>query len=165
MKKVGGRAVVEYCIGFASEAKQSEDRRVRALAAIEGNFDHKNQVDSQRILALASADETPDKVRDLAFMRVGEMPREKVIGKLYELLGSAKRWQVRWVAAQVAAVLTPAARLALLLFQLLFIPCLATTATIKQETGSWRWMLASLGLLLALSYGAGVLVYQVAQRL
>ncbi|HQP35103.1 MAG TPA: hypothetical protein PLI95_07990 [Polyangiaceae bacterium] len=102
MKKVGGRAVVEYCIGFASEAKQSEDRRVRALAAIEGNFDHKNQVDSQRILALASADETPDKVRDLAFMRVGEMPREKVIGKLYELFGSAKRWQVRWVAAQVA---------------------------------------------------------------
>lgn len=69
------------------------------------------------------------------------------------------------LAAQVAAVLTPAARLALLIFQLLFIPCLATTATIKQETGSWRWMLASLGLLLALSYGAGVLVYQVAQRL
>ncbi len=69
------------------------------------------------------------------------------------------------LAAQVAAALTPAARLALLLFQLLFIPCLATTATIKQETGSWRWMLASLGLLLALSYGAGVLVYQVGRLL
>ena len=65
------------------------------------------------------------------------------------------------LAAQVAAVLTPAARLALLIFQLLFIPCLATTATIKQETGSWRWMLASLALLLALSFGAGVVVYQV----
>jgi len=102
MRKVGGRAVVEYCIEFAGNAKQSEDRRVRALAAIEGNFDHKNVKDSERILVLAAADETPDKVRDLAFMRVGEMPRDKVIGKLYEIFTSAKRWQVRWVAAQVA---------------------------------------------------------------
>ena len=61
----------------------------------------------------------------------------------------------------IAAALTPAARLALLIFQLLFIPCLATTATIKQETGSWRWMAASLALLLGLSFGAGVGVYQV----
>ncbi len=61
----------------------------------------------------------------------------------------------------IAAVLTPAARLALLIFQLLFIPCLATTATIKQETGSWRWMAASLLMLLGLSFGAGVGVYQV----
>ena len=65
------------------------------------------------------------------------------------------------LATQVAAALTPATRLALLIFQLLFIPCLATTATIKQETGSWRWMLGSLALLLALSFGAGVVVYQV----
>ncbi|MCX6030302.1 MAG: ferrous iron transport protein B [Chloroflexi bacterium] len=65
------------------------------------------------------------------------------------------------LAAMVAAALTPAARLALLIFQLLFIPCLATTATIKQETGSWRWMAASLVMLLGLSFGAGVAVYQV----
>jgi ferrous iron transport protein B len=63
--------------------------------------------------------------------------------------------------AQVAAVLAPAARMAFMVVILLFIPCLATTATIKQETGSWRWTAASILLLLGLSVGAGMAVYQV----
>lgn len=58
------------------------------------------------------------------------------------------------------AALTPAAALAFLVVQLLFIPCVATVATIKQEVGA-RWTLVSLLLLLGLSLGAGVLVYQV----
>jgi hypothetical protein len=102
MRQVGGRAVVEYCLQFAGDTKNSEDRRVRALAAIEGNFDTKNPNDVERIMALAAADETPDKIRDLAFMRVGEIPRDKVINKLYDLFTNNKKWQVRWVAAQVA---------------------------------------------------------------
>ncbi len=65
------------------------------------------------------------------------------------------------LAAQVALVLTPAARWAFLIAQMLFIPCLATVATIKQETASWRWTIASVALLLALSLGAAALVYQV----
>jgi ferrous iron transport protein B len=63
--------------------------------------------------------------------------------------------------AQVAALLAPAARMAFLVVILLFIPCLATAATIKQETGSWRWTAASILLLLGLSLGAGLVVYQV----
>ncbi len=58
------------------------------------------------------------------------------------------------------AALTPSAALAFLVVQLLFIPCVATVATIKQEVGN-RWTLVSLLLLLGLSLGAGVLVYQV----
>jgi ferrous iron transport protein B len=65
------------------------------------------------------------------------------------------------LAAQIAAVLVPAARMAFMVVVMLFIPCLATTLTIKQETNSWRWTVASVGLLLAISFGAGVLVYQV----
>jgi hypothetical protein len=102
MRRVGGRAVVEYCLEFAANGKHSEDRRVRALAAIEGNFDTKNPNDVQRVLALAAADDTPDKIRDLAFLRVGEIPRDKVIAKLYDIFTHNKKWQVRWVAAQVA---------------------------------------------------------------
>ncbi len=68
-------------------------------------------------------------------------------------------------AAQVAASLAPAARLAFLVVQMLFIPCLATVVTIKAETQSWRWTLVSIGLLLAISFGAGVLVYQVGRLL
>ena len=58
------------------------------------------------------------------------------------------------------AALTPSAALAFLVVQMLFIPCVATVATIKQEVGA-RWTLVSLLLLLGLSLGAGVLVYQV----
>ena len=62
-------------------------------------------------------------------------------------------------------MLAPAARLAFLVVQMLFIPCLATVVTIKAETQSWRWTLVSIGLLLAISFGAGVLVYQVGRLL
>jgi len=60
-------------------------------------------------------------------------------------------------------VLVPAARIAFLAVAMLFIPCLATTATIKQETNSWRWTAAAVGLTLALSLGAGIIIYQVSR--
>jgi ferrous iron transport protein B len=84
--------------------------------------------------------------------------KENVIATLGVLYGGA---QTVTLAAIVATVLVPAARIAFLVVVMLFIPCLATTVTIKQETGSWRWTAASLGLLLAVSFSAGVIVYQV----
>jgi ferrous iron transport protein B len=59
---------------------------------------------------------------------------------------------------RVAAVLSPAAALAFLVVLMLFIPCVATMAAIKQEAG-WRWTMFSIALLLAISLGAGILVY------
>lgn len=67
------------------------------------------------------------------------------------------------LAARVAGSLTPAATLAFLVVLMLFIPCAATVAVIKQETGSVRWPAASVALLLAISLGAGVATYQVAR--
>lgn len=64
------------------------------------------------------------------------------------------------LATQVAAAITPAAAVAFLATSMLFIPCLATVATIKQEA-NWKWMWISLGLLLAISLGAGVILFQV----
>lgn len=69
------------------------------------------------------------------------------------------------LAAAMASVLAPAARLAFLVIVMLFIPCLATTATIQQETRSWRWTAAAIGLTLALSVVAGVAVYQIGARI
>jgi len=63
---------------------------------------------------------------------------------------------------QVAGALTPPAALAFLVVQMLFIPCVATVATIKQETQSWAWTAFSLGLLLVLSLAGGIVAYQVA---
>ncbi len=58
-------------------------------------------------------------------------------------------------------VMTPAAGLAFLVFQILFIPCVGTVAAIRQETGSWKWTLVSVGMQLGLSLGLAVAVYQV----
>lgn len=101
MRKLGGRAAVDFCLTFATNKENDADRRALAVAAIEGNFDQQDPGVIKRILDLAAASDTPDQVRDLAFRRVGELPREKVIAKLFEIFKS-ERWQARWVAAQYA---------------------------------------------------------------
>jgi ferrous iron transport protein B len=69
------------------------------------------------------------------------------------------------LAASLAGVMTPAAALAFLVVQMLFIPCIATVAAIKQETRSWRWTAFSVGLLLTLSLVAGIVTYNFVDRL
>jgi ferrous iron transport protein B len=64
--------------------------------------------------------------------------------------------------AALRGVLTPASALAFLVVQMLFVPCVATVAAIRQETRSWRWTAFNVGMLLALSLVGGILVYQLA---
>jgi hypothetical protein len=99
MKKVGGRPTIDYCLKFAANSKNSEERRKAALAALEGRVDKSNIADIDIIFSIAKDDATPDAVRDLAFARLGELPKEQVVPKLYSLFDS-KKWKVRWVAAQ-----------------------------------------------------------------
>jgi hypothetical protein len=98
MKRIGGRPVVEYAIVYGTDAKNSPERRTAALAAIEGRIDKGNTADIDRLFAIAKDDNTPDAVRDLAFSRLGELPKEIVNPKLYTLF-DGKKWKVRWVAA------------------------------------------------------------------
>jgi len=58
------------------------------------------------------------------------------------------------------ALISPPAALAMLVAQMLFIPCIPTVAAIKQETNT-KWTLFSLGIMLAISLGAGTLIYQI----
>jgi hypothetical protein len=111
IKKVGTRPAVDYCLGVGADKSQSEKRRQAALAALEGRLDRNNPGDVERILAIAAAEDTPDPVRDLAFQRVGEMPRDQVIGKLYTLFG-AKKWKVRWVSASLVLTMSSTTQLA-----------------------------------------------------
>jgi ferrous iron transport protein B len=64
------------------------------------------------------------------------------------------------LAQTLPALLTPAAALAFLVVQVLFIPCAATIAAIHQETRSWGWTLFSVASLFVLSFAAGIAVYQ-----
>ncbi|MEW5873400.1 MAG: ferrous iron transport protein B [Chloroflexota bacterium] len=66
------------------------------------------------------------------------------------------------LAGVLSGSLAPAAALAFLAVQILFIPCMATLATIRQETGSWRWTITSVALLLLLSFSVGTAIYQAA---
>jgi ferrous iron transport protein B len=69
------------------------------------------------------------------------------------------------LAAILGAALTPAAGLAFLIVQMLFIPCVSTVAAIWQETRSARWTLFNLAFLLLVSFGTSIVVYQGARLL
>jgi ferrous iron transport protein B len=58
--------------------------------------------------------------------------------------------------------LSPSAGLAFLVTQMLFVPCVSTVATIKQESDSWGWTLFSVVFLLVVSLAGGVIAYQAA---
>jgi len=66
--------------------------------------------------------------------------------------------------AEVLAATFPASTgLAFLVVQMLFVPCVATVAVVKQETGSWWWTLFNLGFLLLVSLIAGIGVFWLAK--
>jgi len=107
MKKIGGRPVIDYCLTFAANPKNSEERRKAALAALENRIDKNATADIDKIFAIAKDESTPDSVRDLAFQRLGELPKDEIVPKLYTLFG-AKKWKVRWVSASlVLKTMTP----------------------------------------------------------
>ncbi len=56
--------------------------------------------------------------------------------------------------------MTRLSALSMMLFVLLYMPCLATVSAIRRETGSTRWMLFSIGYSTALAWGVAFAVYQ-----
>jgi ferrous iron transport protein B len=65
------------------------------------------------------------------------------------------------LARTLAGAITPASALAYLVVQMMFVPCVATMAAIRQEAG-WRWMALNLLFLLVVSLSVGGVVYAVA---
>jgi ferrous iron transport protein B len=64
------------------------------------------------------------------------------------------------LGSTLAVLVTPASALAFLVVNMLFVPCVATVAAVRQETRSWGWTAASSGLMLASALLFGTLVYQ-----
>ena len=83
--------------------------------------------------------------------------KENSIASLGILFGAGEE---AGLAEILPGVLTPAAALSFLVVQMLFIPCVATVATVLQETNSWKWTLFNVVFLLVVSFGAGIVVYQ-----
>jgi len=59
-------------------------------------------------------------------------------------------------------VVSHASALAFLVVLMLFVPCAATVAVMKQEMGSRRWFVSSLLLMLSVSYVGGMIAYHFA---
>jgi ferrous iron transport protein B len=89
--------------------------------------------------------------------------KENTLATLSVLYGSGQDGG-DW-ALVLRGALSPAAGLAFLVVQMLFIPCVATVVSIRQETESWRWTVAGVVLLLSISTALGIAVYQAARLL
>lgn len=87
------------------------------------------------------------------------MAKENTIATLGVLFGNTAG---SGLAQTLAATYTPATALAFLTVSILFIPCAATVAVIRQETGSWKWTFLNIGLMLVISVVAAIIVFQLA---
>jgi hypothetical protein len=99
MKRVGGRPAVEYCLGYAANKAKSEKMRTDALAALENRIDKNVASDVNALFGIIQDDSNPDKVRGVAMGRLGELPKEMILPKLYSLFD--KKWQVRLDAGRM----------------------------------------------------------------
>ena len=57
--------------------------------------------------------------------------------------------------------ITPLAAYAYLIFILLYFPCIATIAAIKNETGSWRWACFAAGYTTLVAWIVSAAVFQI----
>jgi hypothetical protein len=99
MKRVGGRPAVEYCLAYAHDKGKSEKMRTDALAALENRMDKNAAGDVNTIFDIVKDDTNPDKVRGVAMARMGELPKDMILPRLYSLFD--KKWKVRLDAARM----------------------------------------------------------------
>jgi ferrous iron transport protein B len=63
--------------------------------------------------------------------------------------------------ADGASVFTPLVAISLLLFVLIYFPCVATIAAIKEESGSWKWGIFSIVYTTSLAWLISFIVFQI----
>jgi ferrous iron transport protein B len=91
----------------------------------------------------------------------GFVAKEIVIGALAVIYGSGQAH----LAGILAKNLGWAQAYSFMLFTLIYTPCLSTVAAVRQESGSWRFTLFSVGWSLALAWGASFVFYQAVKLL
>lgn len=80
--------------------------------------------------------------------------------KMHELI-TADVAQTHGISVAEAGPLAVLTAYSFLLFVLIYFPCVATIAAIKEETGSWRWALFAAGYTTVLAWIVSALVFQV----
>ncbi len=85
--------------------------------------------------------------------------KENAVATLGVLFGSSPN---AGLAQTLTSTFSTASALSFLVVTMLFIPCMATVAVIRQETNSWGWTLLNIALFLVISIAAGAGVYHLA---
>ena len=65
------------------------------------------------------------------------------------------------LSGAISTVFTPLSAFSFMIFCLLYMPCISAFVTIKKETGSLKWALASAALQCTVAYTAALAVYQI----
>lgn len=89
--------------------------------------------------------------------------KENAIATLGVLFGNGG--EGAGLVSALTSTFSTATALSFMVVTMLFIPCVATVAVIKQETASWKWTFISIGMFLVLSVLSGVVVYHAAVAL
>ncbi|AKB37648.1 Ferrous iron transport protein B [Methanosarcina siciliae C2J] len=71
----------------------------------------------------------------------GFLAKEVVLGSLGTLYGTGEDEGILSSTLAADPTFTPAIALGLMVFTLLYVPCIGAVAVIKKESGSWKWML------------------------
>ncbi|MBN2323791.1 MAG: ferrous iron transport protein B [Spirochaetes bacterium] len=82
----------------------------------------------------------------------GFVAKEVVVSTLGVLYAGGGEEDELGFAVRERSGLTPLTAFAFLVFVLIYTPCLATLAAVRQETGSWRWTLFSVGYQITLAW-------------
>ncbi|MFH0997926.1 MAG: ferrous iron transport protein B [Pseudomonadota bacterium] len=85
------------------------------------------------------------------------------MGILYVAEGDKDSEALR--TALLSSGMTPLSAISMLVFVLLYLPCLATMAAIRRELRSWKWLLFSIGYSTCLAWVMAFLVFQVGKLL
>jgi len=93
----------------------------------------------------------------------GFLAKEVVVGTMGTLFAAEEGVLGGAIAAQLGW--TPLVAFAFMVFCLLYVPCVATIATIKSETNSWRWPIFAIFYTTAIAWVVATLIFQIGRIL
>ena len=64
------------------------------------------------------------------------------------------------ITGVLGQMFTPLSAISFMVFTLLYVPCFAALAAIKEESNSWKWMLLSVAICCGVAYLLSLIVYQ-----
>ena len=94
----------------------------------------------------------------------GVVAKEIVVGSMGVLYGAGED-EESLSNILAAGAMTPLAGLGLMVFTLLYVPCIACIGVIKRETNSWKWALFQLTYGTTLAWIFAFVIYQVGTRM